>query len=220
MVVTEKLLDAIDRLARELPPTLVRVVAFKLGSMKQPLVPGDLVSLGSTQLSRERLSALEGLMSGADVPTCPAVALALRASLITSEKLASSNSIEIAWTGPGTPMVPVRRVDQVMYELVENAKREIILTSFVTYRADNLLNALHAASRRGVSVKLILERAEETDGRLSFDGVRKIKIGVPESVIYFWPLEKRVRAELARKELFTSSACSATDLTSWFQVLI
>ncbi len=192
MVVTDQLLDAVDRLARELPPTIVRAVADKLASMDRPLVPGDLVALGSTQQSRERLAGLEALMSGAVLPTCPAVSLALRSSLFTSEKLTASNSIEIAWTGPGTPTVPVRRVDQVMYELVENSAHEIILTSFVTYGADNLLHALHAASRRGVDVKLILERAEETDGKLSFDGLQHIRAGIPQAAIFFWPLEKRL----------------------------
>jgi phosphatidylserine/phosphatidylglycerophosphate/cardiolipin synthase-like enzyme len=86
-----------------------------------------------------------------------------------------------------------------MYELVENAKHEIILTSFVTYGADNLLTSLHAASQRGVSVKLVLERAEETDGKLSFDGMKKIKAGVPQSAIYFWPLEKRGTSKSGKK---------------------
>jgi cardiolipin synthase A/B len=199
VVVTEKLLDAVDRLARELPPTIVRTVATKLGSMEKPLAPGDLVPFGSTQQSRERLAALETLMSGAELSTCPAVALALRSSLFTSEKLTSSNSIEIAWTGPGTPTIPVRRVDQVMYELVENAKHEIILASFVTYGADNLLHALHATTQRGVDVKLILERAEATDGKLSFDGIQHIRAGIPQADIYFWPPDKRLAAKHGKR---------------------
>jgi cardiolipin synthase A/B len=199
VVVTDQLLDAVDRLARELPPTLVNAVAARLASMDRPVALGDLVQLGSTQHSRERLAALEGLINGAVSPTCPAVALALRSSLLTSEKLTSSNSIEIAWTGPGTPAVPVRRVDQVMYELVENAIHEIILTSFVTYGADNLLHALHAASQRGVDVKLILERAEETDGKLSFDGIQHIRAGIPQAAIFFWPLEKRLASRHGKR---------------------
>lgn len=199
MEVTDKLLDAVDRLARELPPTIVRVVAAKLASTDKPLVPGELVALGSTQQSRERLGALEELMSGAGLPSGPAISLALRSSLFTSEKLTSSNSIEIAWTGPGTPTVPVRRVDQVMYELVENAKHEIILTSFVTYGADNVLHALHAATQRGVDVKLILERAEETDGKLSFDGLQHIRAGIPRATIFFWPIEKRIASKHGKR---------------------
>jgi cardiolipin synthase A/B len=191
VAVTENLLDTVDRLARELPPAIVHIVAAKLESMDKPLASGDLVPLGSTHQSRERLAALEALMSGAELPTCPAIALALRASMVTSEKLSSFNSIEIAWTGPATPTIPVRRVDQVMYELVERAKREIILASFVTYGADNLIHALYAASRRGVDVKLILERAEETDGKLSFDRLRHIRTGIPQATIFYWPVEKR-----------------------------
>jgi phosphatidylserine/phosphatidylglycerophosphate/cardiolipin synthase-like enzyme len=199
VVVTDQLLDAVDRLAQDLPPAIVHTVAAKLASMDRPLAPGDLMPLGSTQQSRERLAALEELMSGAVLPTCPAVALALRSSLFTSEKLTSSYSIEIAWTGPGTPAVPVRRVDQVMYELVENAVHEIILTSFVTYGAEKLLRALHAASQRGVDVKLILERAEETDGKLSFDGIQHIRAGIPQAAIFFWPLEKRLASRHGKR---------------------
>ena len=86
MVVTEKLLDAVDRLARELPPTIVRAVAAKLDSMEKPLAPGDLV-----HSDRPNRAASDWPPSRPNVwcrvTDLSAVALALRASLFTSEKL-------------------------------------------------------------------------------------------------------------------------------------
>ncbi len=198
---TEKLLDAIDRLARELPPPTIRAVAAKLASIERPLVRGDLVQFGATQQSKTRLAALEELLAGTATASCAAAALALRSSLHTTEELATSKVVEVAWTGPGTTVVPVRRVDQVMYELVNGATKDIILASFVAWGAAGALSALHSATQRGVEVTLVLESAQETDGRVVFDGLSQIRTKVPDAAVYVWPLEKRETSRGGKKGL-------------------
>ncbi len=198
---TERLLEAVDRLVRELPPPTVHAVAAKLASIERSLARGELVQLGASQHSRSRLGALEELLVGAATPSCAAVALALQSSLHTADELVARNVIEIAWTGPGTSVVPVRRVDQVMYELVDGATKDIIVASFVTWGAASALSALRAATQRRVEVNLILESAREADGRITFDGLTQVKAKVPDAAIYVWPVERRETSDRGRKGL-------------------
>jgi len=187
----EELLEAIDRIARELPPATIHGLAAKLDSIEQPIAAGELTQLGATQPSQQLLRSLEALLMGNAAPRRSAVALALRSSLFIGQKRSDLTRFEIAWTGLGTAAVPVRRVDQVMYELINGAQREVVLASYVTHGAEGALDALRSATDRSVDVTLILERAEETGGKLAFDGLGVIKERVPNAEIYYWPLEKR-----------------------------
>jgi hypothetical protein len=101
--------------------------------------------------------------------------------------------IEVAWTGPGTDAVPLRRVDQVLYELIEAAKSEILLVTYAAYKAARALDALQAATERGVTVGLVIELAQESGGKISFDGSHTIHARVPQANIFYWPPERRTR---------------------------
>jgi phosphatidylserine/phosphatidylglycerophosphate/cardiolipin synthase-like enzyme len=187
----EALIEVIDRIARELPPETIHSLTARLEASEQPLVIGELAHLAPARLARQLLQPLESSLAGVGTVRRSAVALALRSSMLTAKRASDSTTFEIAWTGPATAAIPVRRVDQVMYELVEGTQRDLILTSYVAHGAENALDALRSATDRGVEVTLILERARETGGKLAFDSLDSIVDRVPKATIYYWPIEKR-----------------------------
>lgn len=186
-----KLLDVLCEMASELPPSVLDALGARLGAMDGNVVKGDLAPLGATPRSRRHLERLEHVLGGKVAPSGTAIALALQAVLHATRVLKASTQLEIAWTGPGTEAVPVRRVDQVMYELIEQSKSLVVLSSFVTHGAATALSALHAATQRGVEVIMVLEKADETSGKLEFDGLAQVENKVPGAEIYYWPMEKR-----------------------------
>jgi phosphatidylserine/phosphatidylglycerophosphate/cardiolipin synthase-like enzyme len=124
---------------------------------------------------------------------------ALGASLDLCSSMVSQwqqqHSIELLWSGP-TPgsQIPARRIDQVLYDLISSAKREILLVTFAAYKIHQLTDALAEALNRGIRVRLILEFEESSEGQLSMDAL----CAFPEIVrlrsnIYYWPLDKRER---------------------------
>ena len=117
------------------------------------------------------------------------------ASAHTALELSAEQRIEVAWTSPGTDAVPLRRVDQVLYELIEAAKSEILLVTYAAYKAARALDALQAATERGVRVGLVIELAQESGGKISFDGSHTIHARVPQANIFYWPPERRTRSE-------------------------
>jgi phosphatidylserine/phosphatidylglycerophosphate/cardiolipin synthase-like enzyme len=103
--------------------------------------------------------------------------------------------IELLWTGPSPAIqIAARRIDQVLYDLISSAKREILLVTFAAHKISRLTDGLVKALNRGVHVRLILEFEETSQGQLSMDALNAF----PEVIrqrgqIYYWPLEKRER---------------------------
>src|SRR6266851_4587072 len=52
---------------------------------------------------------------------------------------------EIIWTGPANTRFPVRRIDQVLYDLVSKAIKRIVLVTFAAHRVRHLCGHLKQA---------------------------------------------------------------------------
>ena len=106
----------------------------------------------------------------------------------------SSPLMEIIWTGPANNRFPVRRVDQVLYDLISAAKRRIVLVTFAAHRVRHLCAHLTQAVERGVELNLIVESEGESEGQLTLGAIAAFK-GVPttRTRLYYWPLAKRER---------------------------
>jgi phosphatidylserine/phosphatidylglycerophosphate/cardiolipin synthase-like enzyme len=106
---------------------------------------------------------------------------------------------EIIWTGPANNRFPVRRVDQVLYDLVSSARTRIFLVTFAAHRIPYLCEHLTEAVRRGVELTLIVESQGESEGQLTMDAVAAFR-GVISSKtrVFYWPLSQRERNQAGR----------------------
>jgi phosphatidylserine/phosphatidylglycerophosphate/cardiolipin synthase-like enzyme len=111
---------------------------------------------------------------------------------------ARDQHVELLWTGPSpASQIPARRIDQVMYDLIGSAKREILLVTFAAYKISRLTDGLVAAIGRGVAVRLILEFEEASEGQLSMDALKAFPAALRQKAkIYYWPLKERERNAL------------------------
>lgn len=106
---------------------------------------------------------------------------------------------DIIWTGPPNKRFAVRRIDQVLYDLISKAEKRVMLVTFAAHRISHLCSHLTAAVNRGVDLKLIIENEEDSQGQLSFDAADAFK-NVPSTGtrIYCWPLDRRQRNQAGR----------------------
>jgi phosphatidylserine/phosphatidylglycerophosphate/cardiolipin synthase-like enzyme len=104
---------------------------------------------------------------------------------------------EIIWTGPANNSFPVRRLDQVLYDLVARAQKRIVLVTFAAHRVPLLCDYLKRAVRRGVELTLIIESEEESEGQLTRDAAVAFR-DVPTGRIYYWPVSHRQRNQAGR----------------------
>ncbi len=125
----------------------------------------------------------------------------IAAAMVAVDCLVGDNAkmTEIIWTGPANARFPVRRIDQVLYDLVSKASRRIILVTFAAHRVRHLCELLTRAVERGVLLTLVVESEGESEGQLTTDAVTAFRnVPLPRAHIYYWPTEKRERNQAGR----------------------
>lgn len=184
----QRLARALVKLARELPPSTLSALTSTLRvAGKNP----DLARIAATPGMKGKLRSLqEAQMEHAEIDGS-ALAFALQAVSHAIETDEAENHVEIAWTGTATEAVPLRRVDQVIYDMVESAADEVLLVTYAAYKAERALKALLEATKRNVRVKLVIELAAASGGKISFDALQEIRSAVPLAEVYYWPLDRR-----------------------------
>ena len=138
-------------------------------------VAGDLVAWW-----RQRPS-----MSGA------CVALAVEACAATRAIERAEEVLDAVVTGPSSVHVAVRQTRAVVLELIERAERDLLIVSFAAYKVAQVVDALRAATTRGVRCRLVLETAEDSAGRLSQDAGEAFASLGSRAEFYVWPLDQR-----------------------------
>ena len=110
----------------------------------------------------------------------------LKGASFSSEYLKKEQEIDLVWTGPSSGMIPTRKTEQVLIEVIESAKEKIFLSSFVAYDVEKVLELLRRSIQRGVKVSMLLESSELHGGGVSMDVIAKMKEALPEAFIYYW----------------------------------
>jgi phosphatidylserine/phosphatidylglycerophosphate/cardiolipin synthase-like enzyme len=108
--------------------------------------------------------------------------------------------LEMLWAGPlPANQIPARRIDQTLYDLIANAKREILLVTFAAAKIERLTNELLKAAQRGVPIRLILEFEQSSEGQLSYDALKAFPSALTTAAeVFYWPVEKRGRNPAGR----------------------
>lgn len=124
------------------------------------------------------------------------VALAMLTSAHAAHHYRYAQQLEIVWTGPDSQIIPLRRNDQALLQLIRSAQETLHIVSFAVYKADNIHQAIIDAANRGVAISIYVETPDESDGKMSFDTVKALGEEVVKRVkLYVWPREKRPLAE-------------------------
>ena len=120
------------------------------------------------------------------------IAAAFRGAAQVAALMDGSGAIELVWTGPKTGLIPTRRTEQVILEAIDSAKDDIFLATYVFYKASSIVDALNAATSRGVDVNILLESSSEHGGAIRGDSVKTMADAVPGATIYVWdPVAKK-----------------------------
>ncbi len=154
-MISESLLGHLSLMARTLPPGAVNQVvrSIRHGGLEN----GTVLNVAATP---ETAGLLEQLLmdwteDGACSPEEVAAGLIVANLSVCDER--SQHSVEIVWTGPKSDIVPVRRIDQVLYQLIEGARQRLLIVSYAVYGVPLVLAAVNEAAANGVRVDLVLE---------------------------------------------------------------
>lgn len=191
----DELLEHAVVVASALPPTAIADLAEKIARLGGAKESSTLAAGAATRQSQNLLAQLSERWTRVPEVDAKALSHVLLTASMAVQRTAGAQSVDLVWTGPQTEIVPVRRTEQVLMEIAESARKELLIVSFVAYKADKVVDALRAAVARGVLVRIVLEISEEHGGKVTFDPVHAMRAAAPGADIYHWPLEQRTRSE-------------------------
>ena len=100
--------------------------------------------------------------------------------------------LELVWTGPDSQVIPLRRTDQALLQLIDEAQMTLHIVSYAVYKIEAIAQALVNAAQRGVSIAVYLETPDASEGRVAFDTIGALGREVAQCVhLYVGPLETR-----------------------------
>jgi cardiolipin synthase A/B len=173
--------DWASQVAERLPASDVRRLARAAGG--GPKAIRRLRAQTAAPVLRDACDQLLARTSGED----PYLAGLLAGAARTTERARQHQSIDVVWTGPGSSVTTSRLTAATVTELINEARREILLVSYATRTEPAIHAALAAAASRGVEITLLAENPADNPAYTA--------VGVPfpelAAIRLRWPASKR-----------------------------
>lgn len=157
--------------------------------------------------------ATEVIKDGASVMSWESLGWTIQTAQATWLRCNADQHVELLWSGP-TPAdrIPARRIDQTLYDLIAQAKHEILLVTFAAGKIEQLATELVKAIQRDVKVRLILEFEQSSEGQLSYDALKAFPATlVSSAAVYHWPTRKRERNQAGKPGKLHAKVAIADD---------
>lgn len=195
--------EEIRRLAADLPIELAQQLfaAFgEAGTDDWQRLRTKALSVVRPSAVRQRVSAfIETWQRQAPEVSAQSVALGLLTAAQTEAFHRQRQRLELVWTGPDSRVIPLRRTDQALLQLIDGAQERLHIVSFAVYKVKAIGQAIVDAVQRDVAVSIYLETPDASQGRIAFDTIGALGEEVVQCVqLYVWPLEERLRTDDGR----------------------
>ena len=196
----EALLERIRILADEIPYDLIASVADAIGKIPNAgnhYERGSIISSIIQADLKEQIDLLFGIWQRENPETSPeSVALALLAAAETAKHCREFESISLVWTGPKTEVIPLRRTDQALLQVINEAQERLLIVSFAVYKIAQIRKALIQTAERGVDVSICIEEPEASGGKIAQDTTKELGESIlNKAAVYVWPMSQRRRDE-------------------------
>jgi phosphatidylserine/phosphatidylglycerophosphate/cardiolipin synthase-like enzyme len=185
--VSDSFADAARTAVQQLPRVHVDTLADKLaGGASEAAVLNAVALPGYRDAAAEVLTAIQS----AGIP--PVAAAAHLRALAEGYALGhSAQRIDVVWSGPNSPAVPVRSTAQVLIHLVGEARHELILMTYSAWPYAPLTEAIAAAVTRKVAVMAVVETLAGAGGALAGEEPAAAFLAIPGVQVWHWPTARR-----------------------------
>lgn len=190
---------ALEQFAANIPPETVTHLANELGQLGN----GDwnakrnrLLSAVATPVLRHRIETLiMAWQAYAPEMDGAAIALALLTARETMLAQRTTQMIDLVWTGPDSRVIPLRRTDQALLQLINRAEQQLLIVSFAVYQIPSIVQALGQAAQRGVRITICIESPDASEGKIAYDTMRAFGDTLRQTAqFYVWPPDKRLQS--------------------------
>ncbi len=181
----EALLAAVTSIAAHTYPDRTQQLARRIRRVVDIGSAKELAGWGTAAPSQARLRELLARWKAAGVSAEGLAGMLVGASHAYHTAKAEQ-SVELVWTGPSTDLVATRKTEQALLEVIDSAREELFVISFVAYGVPSISKALSEATARGVTVSMLLESDRDHGGDITFDAIGHMRASVPEARMYCW----------------------------------
>jgi len=183
--------QTIAEMAAELHPEHIEALSEKIAKIQSPMSFDDSKIAIATGIKENSIHSFGKTWKENPSISSRELAAALRCASVTAEYVEKLEKIDMVWTGPSTGLVPSRRTEQVLLEVISMAKRNLFLVSFIAYDIDDIMMALQDAIERNVRLHILLESSKEHGGKVDIDSIETFSAKVPAANIYVWHPEEK-----------------------------
>ncbi len=196
-MIDTNLMTAVQDLTLNLPLTTARAVADVLAAAlpdtPPPKLRARLHDVFNTQIRYHQIdSLLQFMVESKAQPT--AVAYAILAAAEMNHYHRHRQTIDLLWTGPETTVIPVRRNDQALLDVIDAARQTLYLISFAIYNIEGIQMAVERALDRGVEVHVFMEfpQPDPETNQLGYNTVQAFGLDLAlRCHLYEWEMAKR-----------------------------
>jgi phosphatidylserine/phosphatidylglycerophosphate/cardiolipin synthase-like enzyme len=119
--------------------------------------------------------------------------------------------VELVWTGPDVGVVPLRRTEQVVLQVIDSATERLLVVSYAVFNVPRICEALVRAADRSVAINLVVESPDRIEGRKAYSTLAALGPTVAGRCgVYLWPIEGRIKGGAGRPGLLHVK-CAVAD---------
>jgi phosphatidylserine/phosphatidylglycerophosphate/cardiolipin synthase-like enzyme len=187
-----------NRLVKLLPSSVVEAIAARLerddGSDRGAL-RGRLAQAVPSPHHRALVTDFLDRWHSAAAGVSPqAVAAALLTARLAEQGHREGQTVELVWTGPDVGIVPLRRTEQVILQVIDAASARILVVSYAVFNIPRICEALVRAADRGVVITIVVEGSDHVEGKKAYSALAALGTTVASRCgVFVWPIEARFR---------------------------
>ena len=186
------------RLAKLLPQTVVEAVADRLergDGADRGTLRGQIARAVPSPHHRSLVVAFLDRWGSEAAGVHPqSVAAALLTASVVEKGRRDGQSAELVWTGPEVGVVPLRRTEQAILQVIDSASARLLVVSYAVYNIPRIGEALVRAADRGVAINVVVESPDRIEGRKAYSTLAALGPAVSSRCgVYVWPIEGRFR---------------------------
>jgi phosphatidylserine/phosphatidylglycerophosphate/cardiolipin synthase-like enzyme len=194
-MIPPRFVPEINQFAAQLPSEMIGKIA---AALQQPesdwaRLRRQVIEIAPQPAVRDQIAAfLDDWQATSPEISSDNLALALLTAAHAERQSRRSQTLELVWTGPETHIIPVRRTEQALTQLIAEARTRLLILSFAVYKAESILQSIQDATQRGVVTTLCLETPDASEGKIAFDTIKALRPEVARRAqLVVWPHDQR-----------------------------
>jgi len=191
---THRVAQLVATVAERLPKAILSQLVGRLATLDELSSFSERMAVSYTTSqgdAREMVADLIRCWNDEEPALTPSsLALALQSASEVDEHHRNREEVQLIWTGPDVSGLPFRRTEQALLELVESAKKSLLIVAFAAYKIPELVAAINSRATSGVDVVCVFESPDASGHKVSFSPFDKLGL-IPTVRTFVWPLSKR-----------------------------